>query len=68
MTEWDPIVRRVLAGQVKPEDLPEIPQRIVRVFLSSTGIGRHAIFILCSYILIINEFEALRRVYIHLSR
>ncbi|XP_053395169.1 NACHT and WD repeat domain-containing protein 2-like [Mercenaria mercenaria] len=38
MSDWDPIVRRVLAGQVKPEELPEIPQRVVRVFLSSTGI------------------------------
>lgn len=34
----DPVVRRVLAGQIQAEDLPTIPQRVVRVYLSSTGI------------------------------
>jgi len=37
--DWDPIVHRVLAGNVPVEDLPEVPQRVVRVFLSSTGVG-----------------------------
>ncbi|WAR24293.1 LOW QUALITY PROTEIN: NWD2-like protein [Mya arenaria] len=36
--DWEPIVHRVLAGNVLPEELPEIPQRVVRVFLSSTGV------------------------------
>ena len=39
--DWDPIVNRVLAGSVDPAELPEIPQRVVRIFLSSTGIGNY---------------------------
>lgn len=39
--DLDPVVRKVLAGQVRPEDLPSIPQRVVRVYLSSTGIGTY---------------------------
>lgn len=41
--DWDPIVHRVLAGNVDPAELPEIPQRVVRVYLSSTGVGKHFI-------------------------
>ena len=37
---WDPIVAKVLAGTVRLEEIPEIPQRVVRVFLSSTGVGK----------------------------
>ncbi|KAH3695860.1 NACHT and WD repeat domain-containing protein 2-like [Dreissena polymorpha] len=36
--DWAPIVHRVLAGNVDPNELPEIPNRVVRVYLSSTGI------------------------------
>ena len=37
---WDPVVPRVLSGTVRLADIPEIPQRVVRVFLSSTGVGK----------------------------
>ncbi|KAL4236339.1 hypothetical protein ACF0H5_004726 [Mactra antiquata] len=38
LDDYDPIVRRVLAGHVGPNELPEIPQRVVRVYISSTGL------------------------------
>ena len=44
---WDPVVPRVLSGTVRLADIPEIPQRVVRVFLSSTGVGKCE-HVLCS--------------------
>lgn len=38
---WDPVVHRVLAGNVDPAELPEIPQRVVRVYLNSAGVGKY---------------------------
>jgi len=51
--DWDPIVNRVLAGSVDPAELPEIPQRVVRIFLSSTGIGNYNKSLNISFILIV---------------
>jgi len=51
--DWDPIVNRVLAGSVDPAELPEIPQRVVRIFLSSTGIGNYNKSLSISFILIV---------------
>ena len=34
------VVRRIIAGQIRPEDVPDVPPRVVRVFLSSVGEGK----------------------------